>query len=288
VNPELLCPACGFGLERTGEDTLTCRRCREPVSRSDGVWTIVRTFRPGGFPESRIEGLAGLDEGHFWSEGRDLLALDVLGDDVFEEGRTAVDLGCGTGRFAGLLAKRGLRVYGVDGHRELLARAASGQTDVEWVHAPLESVPLGNSSCDLVVTLDVLEHVEPGPFLCEVARILKPGGRLLLSVPATPALWSRLDEAAGHRCRYTLALLREEVSSAGLELQLWTHYQFLLFPLVAFSRWIGRRREVAVERRHSAWVGRLLGSVNRLERRALGGLSLPIGSSLIARCARVS
>lgn len=258
------------------------------MSRHEGVWGMGQDFRPDGFPESRIDGLAGLDEGHFWSEGRDLRALDVLGDAILEESRVAVDLGCGTGRFAALLAERGLQAYGVDGHPELLARAASRPAEVEWIHAPLQAVPLAESSCDLVVFLDVLEHVEPEPFLSEVSRILKPDGNVLLSVPAAPSLWSRLDEAAGHRQRYTLDLLREEIRPAGLEVRRWTHFQFLLFPVIVLSRWMGRNREVPAERRYPAWLGRGLGAVNHLERRMLGGFSLPIGSSLIARCARVS
>lgn len=243
---------------------------------------MVAGFTPGGFPESRVEKLTRIDEGHFWAESRDELAGRILADEGPVAPDAMVELGCGTGRFLPRLALRGASVCGVDGHLGLLQVAAGRARAAQLVQSDVVRLPLAGGQFDVAVALDVLEHVDPRSFLDEVARVLRPGGGFLVSVPAFPFLWSRLDEAAGHRCRYTVGVLRNELGAAGFDLVRWTHYQFLLFPLVALSRLAGRRREVGIERRPPPWLDRTLAGVNRFEVRHFTGWRLPVGSSLVA------
>ncbi|HSJ97524.1 MAG TPA: class I SAM-dependent methyltransferase, partial [Myxococcota bacterium] len=113
-----------------------------------------------------------------------------------------------------------------------------------------------------------------------------PGGHLLLSVPAFPSLWSPLDEAAGHRCRYRRAALERELRAGGWELRHATHYQALLFPLVWLARRLPSRAAVPLERRPPRWLGRALGAVDEVEVRLWANRRLPFGSSLIAVASR--
>jgi SAM-dependent methyltransferase len=285
----LSCPECAGRLTPRDDDQLGCSPCERAFPRLGGVWELAHGFEPGSFPRARIEKLSRFDEGHFWAEWRDALAERLLREATPKglSGSHVLELGCGTGRFLGRLADQGVEVCGADGHLDLLGLAAERPGAAALVHADLTRLPVLDEEVDLVVALDVLEHVEPGPFLGEVVRVLRPGGSFVLSVPASPLLWSRLDEAAGHRCRYTLGSLRRELEEAGLRLARWTHYQFLLFPLVLASRLLGRRREVAMERSPPRWLDRLLAAINRFEVEVLGGLSLPWGSSLLARAVRV-
>lgn len=70
---------------------------------------------------------------------------------------------------------------------------------------------------DTVICLNVLEHVaDPAQALANLVSALAPGGRLLLYVPAGQGLYGSLDEALGHRCRYSRAMLRREIETAGL------------------------------------------------------------------------
>lgn len=263
-----------------------CLPCGSTFALCDGIWPLAGDFRPEGFPDRRLDGLARLDDGHFWAGPRDRLVERLLTEAVPEGPGAAAELGCGTGRFLPRLEARGLVTTGVDGHRELLAAARHHSAAATLVHGDLTRLPLTGDQFDVVVALDVLEHVEPARFLGEVARILRPGGTFLVSVPAFPLLWSCLDEAAGHRCRYTQWRLEVELAAAGLRLERWTHYQFILFPLVLASRLLGRRREVKAERQPPRWLDGLLGWINRLEVELLGGLTLPFGSSLVARAVR--
>ena len=269
---ELRCPGCEGPLASRDPGHLECAPCERSFSRTGGVWELARGFEPGSFPRARLEGLASLDEGHFWAESRDALAERLLREALPGglAGARLLELGCGTGRFLGRLASQGLEVSGADGHLDLLGLAAERRGEAALLHADLGHLPVASEQADVVVALDVLEHVEPAPFLGEVARVLRPGGSFVLSVPAFPVLWSRLDEAAGHRCRYTLATLLPELEAAGLRMVRWTHYQLLLFPLVLVSRLLGRRREVAMERRPPPWLDRVLAAINAFEASSRG------------------
>jgi SAM-dependent methyltransferase len=141
-------------------------------------------------------------------------------------------------------------------------------------------VPLADASFDLVVALDVLEHVAPEALLGEARRLLRPGGALLLSVPAFPSLWSPLDEAAGHRCRYRRRELAAELAANGFCAVHWTHYQALLFPVAWLARRFASDGPVPLERRPPRLLGRALGLVNQLEVTLFARRRLGFGTSL--------
>jgi len=283
------CPRCGAGLGPPDESGRECPECGWRLARRDGIWWAAPELRPPGFRPERRDHLEGLARDHFWFPPRRRLLARIL-DRRLERrpGAWAVDLGCGTGEFLPALRRRFAGVAAVDAYGESLAAAGETVPEAVRIQSDVASVPLAAGQCRLAVALDVLEHVEPGPFLAEAARLVEPGGWLLLSVPALPALWSELDEAAGHRCRYTRGSLAEELSGGGWELVDWTHYQAALLPLVWLVRrspWARGRR---LERRPPGLLGQTLGAVNELEVRVLGGLRLPWGSSLLALARRVA
>ncbi len=283
-----ICPDCGGRLAGDA-DGLACSACAVTVDREDGVLRFAPGFCPAGFPADRRSHLAELARGHFWFGPRRRL-LSALIDRWIPRGsrRAAVELGCGTGGFLEALCQRFETVVAVDAYEESLA-AVPRRPNLELAQGDVLSTPLAAAGFDLVSALDVLEHVTPEAFLGEAARLTRPGGWLLLTVPAGPSLWSALDVAAGHRCRYTLGRLRSELDAAGWRVCHWTHYQLLLWPLVWASRRFFAARggaEGPIERRPPRALGRLLGAVNSAEVRALGRLRLPAGSSLVAlaRC----
>ena len=103
-----------------------------------------------------------------------------------QAGERVLDGGCGDGRFAVELARAGLEVVGVDVAREPLRRAArrAPQLDLRLV-SPEQPLPLEDSSFDVVWAGEVIEHVvDTSAWLSELRRVLRSGGRLLLSTPA--------------------------------------------------------------------------------------------------------
>jgi SAM-dependent methyltransferase len=94
----------------------------------------------------------------------------------------ALDAACGTGRFAEFLARRGHRVIGVDSSPEMLAHARRRVPDGEFHAAELDRLPLPDDSVDVIVCALALVHVRSlPPVLAEFARVLRPGGDLIIS-----------------------------------------------------------------------------------------------------------
>jgi len=94
----------------------------------------------------------------------------------------ALDAACGTGRYAEFLAAQGHQVIGVDGTPEMLARARQRVPTAEFLDGDLHRLPLGDNAVDLVVCALALTHVaDLAPVMAEFARVLRPGGHLVLS-----------------------------------------------------------------------------------------------------------
>ena len=154
-------------------------------------------MRPAAFEQFRA-----LERDHWWFRGRRAVYLELLRGAL--EGRRArrvLDVGTGLGGFLPELAGLGHALHFTELDAEA-ARAALGRGGAVGVRARAEALPFADESHDLVTLFDVVEHADDdGRVLEEAARVLRPGGTLLLSVPAHPWLFSRNDEVAGHRRR---------------------------------------------------------------------------------------
>ena len=138
---------------------------------------------------------------------------------------------------------------------------------------------------DLVALLDVLEHVpDDVASLRAIHRRLKPGGTLLLTVPANPWMWTAHDAAHHHFRRYSKQQLAEVIADAGFEVQLLSFFNSLLFPLVAAARLIGKvtGKESADDALPSAPVNGVLDRIFGLESGMIGRVPMPFGVSLVA------
>jgi len=236
------------------------------------------TSPPVIFAAERLDIIAEGESGHFWYGPRRALLLDTIRRRLVP-GARMVDVGCGTGGLVHALRDRGHAVCGVD--------PWAGRSGLDPAHfhvGQAEAIPLPDASVEAASAFDVLEHADDALALRELHRILAPGGHLFLSVPAHGWLWSTRDVLAGHRRRYTRAMLRERVSAAGFEVERLFGYQFLLLPLFVASRAWSRLRGHADTRGEDApglVANALLLAINRFEV-ALGRWGRPpTGSSLV-------
>ncbi len=220
---------------------------------------------------------AEVEERHPWFVARRRLFAALAGGD---QDARILDVGCGTGVFLAHLEDLGWRrLAGVEPSARLRAkfRPASAELFAELPAGPY----------DKVLLLDVLEHIDDDRgTLAALRRILKPGGRLYLSVPAHPFLWSRHDDVNQHRRRYRRRELREKLLDAGFELRRLSYWNMFFFLPILLARGLRRGKKTSDfdldSPRLLAFYGRLLGLENRLLQR----FPLPLGVSLIAEAER--
>ena len=147
------------------------------------------------------------------------------------------------------------------------------------------ALPFRDGAFDLVGAFDVVEHCEPEEqALGELARVLEPGGRLLLSVPAYQWAWSDHDVRAGHYRRYTRPRLLAAVQAAGFEVDRCTYGFAGVFPMFAAERGARRLRRTSPSSDSLPQVSplqdRVLMGLSRAEARLLPRRDLPFGSSV--------
>ena len=187
------------------------------------------------------ERMAALEQEHWWFVARRAIVGDVISRlPLPATGARILEAGCGTGGNLAMLSQFG-RVSALepDDDARAMARRKSG-LDVREGALP-HDIPFPRDHFDLVVALDVLEHVkEDGEALRALLARLKPGGHALITVPAFPFLWSRHDETHHHHRRYTMGRLRKTIEEAGGTALRVTHFNTLLFPLVAGVRLMQR------------------------------------------------
>ena len=229
--------------------------------------------------------MAELDERHWWYRARRRILETLIARKIeLPEGARILEIGCGTGHNLEMLRRFG-RVDGIE--IDPAARAvAAKRLGYAIGDAPLPDLTgVPERSYDMVAVLDVIEHVdEDVASLRSIARRLKPGGKILITVPAFPWMWSAHDEVNHHKRRYTRAALRKAIEDAGLRVEMLSWFNSLLFPLAAAARLAGRvtGKEDSDDKLPPRPVNALFEAIFGLERYALGRLPLPPGVSLVA------
>ena len=226
-----------------------------------------------------------LYERHWWWRAREaMLVREIEVHQPVGGWGKVLDVGCGDGLFFDELARFG-EVWGVESD-ESLVPAHSRHRDRIHV-GPFEAGFSPEHRFGLVLMLDVLEHLpNPVAALEHAGRLLRPDGRVLITVPAFPALWTHHDDLNRHFVRYRKRSLAAVMEPAGLRMISSRYFFHWLFPvklavrtLEQLSRPDGRPTTVP-----PGWLNALLFGLTRLEQAALQRVHLPFGSSLLAWC----
>jgi SAM-dependent methyltransferase len=242
-----------------------------------------------------IANIARAQEEFWWYQGMLEITFAML-DPVMRgvSPRAVFEGGCGTGYFAGRFQERyGVPVVAADIIDEAV-RLAGGYPGVAAIQADLRRIPLPSASFDLVILLDVAEHFAPGDdraMFQECARLLRPGGALVMRTSAFHIMRSRHSAFVWTEQRFTRNKLFVLLAECGLMPRRATYANFLLSPLALakFRVW-----EPLFERKPASGLSRLPGPVESTFRAALHsesrliahGASLPFGQTLFAVAAR--
>lgn len=230
--------------------------------------------------------MAELEETHWWFRARHAVILDIMRRYCPRAG-TLLDIGLGTGLNASAFSRAGYRVTGVEPSPEAVAFAQAKAPDIAVIESAFPSPAIPRESFDIVTLLDVLEHFsDDGEALRAVARALRPGGMVVITVPAFAFLWTKHDETAHHFRRYRRGELMRKLRESGLTPEFVSYYNFFLFPPIAGLRLIfrlfGKRSEESDFSRTPKVLNGLLRRLFASERYLLRMGRLPWGVSLIA------
>jgi len=230
------------------------------------------------------------EDRHWWYAARRRIVLALLRSEL----RAApprrpldlLDVGCGAGGLLKLLSEFGTAV-GVDPEPAAVQHARKANVSVHLGSLP-NALPFASERrFDVITILDVLEHVEEDTAsLQTLYALLRPGGVMLVTVPAFRFLWSGHDVVNEHKRRYTRRDLSDKLVATGFDIRVLSYYNTLLFPPIAVLRMVRRLFARESESPDTGVVREPFNTVLReafaAERHVLGRVRLPFGVSLIA------
>jgi SAM-dependent methyltransferase len=229
-----------------------------------------------------------VEDSHWWFVGRRAILESFLQSivksfetDVKEPVRI-LDVGCGTGANLEMLSQFG-DSEGVDVSDEAIEFCKAKGLRVRKGLA--EQLPFENESFDLVTALDVVEHLDDDVAgLKEMHRILKPGGKSLIFVPAFMWLWGVQDDISNHRIRYKKNQIVERLQEAGFEIERATYANITFFAPILIGRTLMKIIGIKPESENNVNVSALNGFFGKIfsaESLWLRNFNFPFGVSIV-------
>ncbi len=230
-----------------------------------------------------------LEDRYWWFVGRRRLALKLLRSHVSKSNPDVLDLGCGTGVVLRELAAWAKPV-GLD-MSDLALDFCQKRSLSRLIQGDGAKLPVRDESVDAIIGLDIFEHIEDdNAAFAEAYRVLRPGGILVLSVPAFKSLWGPHDVALMHFRRYRKSEVKQGLERAGFRVRRTSYSVFFLFPIVVVWRLFEKRKSGPAKASLVTvpnWINSTLISLQNLEARMVSTMDLPWGSSVIAVAERV-
>lgn len=228
--------------------------------------------------------LSKLEDTYWWHIAKRQLIMNLVTEHFPPPGRLVEG---GIGSCHNLLAfqETGYVVAGFDISAQAVEYGRGKGIDQVAVHDLGEPWPLEDGSHDVVVLLDVLEHLaDPAQVLRNARRILQPGGGVVFTVPAYPWLFSNWDERLGHYRRYTEEMLRRQANEANLLVEWLNYWNTFTLPAAVVLRGVERYRKqdrVPEFPPVNPAVNSMLLGLARCERWWMGKVKVPCGLSLV-------
>ena len=233
---------------------------------------------------------AAIEADHWWFVGRRLLFSDLIKGLGLPRDAEILDVGTSTGTNLRLLRNLGFaRITGVDQSPDAIRFCAEKGLGAVRL-GDVRSLQLPDRRFDLVLATDVIEHVDDEmAAIRELRRVLRPGGYLLLTVPAFRLLWGLQDEVSHHKRRYRLHQLLKALDDANLSVRQHFYFNYLLFlPILAARRLMSifKIRVASEGEVNAGWLNRALTVVFRFDVKTAPQLRPPIGVSALVLATR--
>lgn len=228
--------------------------------------------------------LAETEENHWWFVARRKIIKEKIKGLKLPENAKIIEAGCGTGGNLQMLSKFG-EVTGLE--MDETARKFSQEQNIAQIkYAKMPNdIPVQDEEFDLIGLFDVLEHIEEDEeTLKALYKKLKPNGKIILTVPAFPFLWSSHDTYHHHKKRYLIKELNNIVENSGFKIEYSSYYNFWLFPVIALVRLLSKyQKEPSKYHLYppNRFFNYLLTKLFASESFLLKKIKLPFGSSII-------
>ncbi len=224
------------------------------------------------------------DAEHWWFVARRRILQDQIASLQLPPDARVLEAGCGPGGNLAMLSEFGqLDAFELDEDARQIASARCG-IEVRFGKLPGD-IGYEPGSFDLIAALDVIEHIEADlESVQALAKLLRPGARLIITVPVYPWLWSMHDDRHHHKRRYTRPAAKKLVEETGLVVEKCSHFNTILFPLIVGIRLVKKLAGVTDkpdDNMPSPFLNSVLGRIFGAERFALRHLSLPFGVSIL-------
>ncbi len=242
--------------------------------------------------DERFSAMARVEHDHWWFRAKRELVAEVIRRFGKLQGANlegpVLDVGCGTGELLNTLSTLGFQpVIGTDASPTALnfADNSSGQSG-SLTSSLAEHLPFADETFALVTSLDVVEHLDDDvAAIQEYRRVARPGGLVVIAVPAYQWAWSNHDVSLGHRRRYTAGGLISSAKRAELIIDHVTYYHSWLVPLAFLVRKtpLGKLQQGNPEEASfmNPSINRLLGALTNMERIVASRIRIPFGLSVL-------
>ena len=248
------CPSCGAPdliarKEALWPKTWCCPNCSARLQIKHDMVLLAPELddMDEGFDLKSFDLLVPVEGRHFWFRSRNEMIVWLV-QKFARDSRHVLEIGCGTGFVLHALkeALPSAQIAGSELHSKgLVAAKRRHGTTVELIQMDARACGL-TGALDLVGAFDVLEHIpEDDAVLTGIIRMLRPGGRLIATVPQHPWMWSAADDLAHHQRRYRVGELAAKAESAGLRVIYKSSFMTLAFPFMVLARMIERQKKVA-------------------------------------------
>jgi SAM-dependent methyltransferase len=233
---------------------------------------------------------AAIEADHWWFVGRRLLFAELIRGFGLPRDAEILDVGTSTGTNLRLLRDLGFaRVTGVDQSPDAVRFCAEKGLGAVQL-GDIRALQLPDQCFDLILATDVIEHVDDDlTALQELHRVLRPGGYLLLPVPAFHLLWGLQDDVSHHKRRYRLRNLLKLLDIADLSPQQYFYFNYLLFLPILAARRLMRILKIRIASEgeiNTGWLNRMLITLFRFDVETAPRLQPPFGVSALVVATR--
>jgi len=227
-----------------------------------------------------------LEKGNWWFRVRRNIVFWFLNRNRIGQGKKILDYGCGSGFLVGKLQESGLDAYGVDISKEAISLGVSRGIKNLSIASGIE-LDFADNFFDAVLALDVVEHIEDDKAaIKELGRLVRPGGYLILTVPAYQWMWGIQDEVAHHYRRYSMKSILDLIKTRlDLTVTRKSHFNtFLFFPAAAVrivSKLFKSKNRESDFDINNKLLNKLLYNIFNLEAKLLRYINFPFGVSIL-------